>query len=129
MFVYLKQYTMLNEAEWNAILYYADFIALKKRSIPVTDTCKYFFIHGAPMNIAYMVGNEPVYDTEDEYLHEAIREYLMILRKFGKEGTQSYIEDLNCIRSCVCVDAIRMLNCIHLYSDYGTKKYAFSTYE
>lgn len=59
---------MINDAKWNSILYYADFLALKKRSYPVTDTCKYFFVYGIPMNISYIAGTEPCYDTEDEYL-------------------------------------------------------------
>lgn len=119
---------MISDAEWNSILYYADFIALKKRSTPVTDTCKYFFVYGTPMNISYIVGNVPEYDIEDEYLQEAINEYIMLFRKFGRDGVESYIEDLGCIHSCGMVDAIRMLNCIHQYSDYGTKKHAYEVY-
>lgn len=61
-------------------------------------------------------------------MQEAIDEYLMLFRKFGRDGVESYIEDLGCIHSCGCVDAIRMLNCIHFYSDYGSKKHAFDIY-
>ena len=36
----------MNDIELNAILYYADFLSLKDVSQPVTDNCKYFFVHG-----------------------------------------------------------------------------------
>lgn len=52
----------MTHAELNAILYYADFLSLKSESIPVTDNCKYFFIHGCPINSAYIVDLEPEYD-------------------------------------------------------------------
>ena len=39
----------MNEIELNAILYYADLLSLKDISIPVTDNCKWFFIHNNPI--------------------------------------------------------------------------------
>lgn len=58
---------MLNNIELNIILYYADYLSLKELSIPVTDNCKYYYIHGYPMNSAYIVGLEPFYDSENPY--------------------------------------------------------------
>lgn len=52
----------MTDIEQNAILYYADFLSLKYKSHPVTDNCKYFFIHGCPINSAYIVDLEPEYD-------------------------------------------------------------------
>lgn len=40
--------------EDNMILYYADFLSLKDISIPVTDNCKYYYIHDNPINSAYL---------------------------------------------------------------------------
>lgn len=57
----------MNNIERNAILYYADFLSLKAVSHPVTDTCKYFFIHGAPINAAFILDLEPLYDEENPY--------------------------------------------------------------
>lgn len=45
----------MNEAELSTILYYADLLALKQSSTTVTDNCKYFFVHGVPMNISFIV--------------------------------------------------------------------------
>ena len=45
----------MTHLELNAILYYADFLSLKERNHPVTDNCKYFFIHGYPINSAFIV--------------------------------------------------------------------------
>lgn len=57
--------------ELNAILYYADFLSMKETSTPVTDTCKYFFIHGNPMNSCYIAGTEPIYDPENQYFKQS----------------------------------------------------------
>lgn len=57
----------MNKIELNAILYYADFLSMKARSRPVTDNCKYFFVHGVPINSAFILDLEPVYDEEDYY--------------------------------------------------------------
>lgn len=55
----------MTHLELNAILYYADFLSLKERNHPVTDNCKYFFIHGYPINSAFIVDMEPEYNRED----------------------------------------------------------------
>lgn len=61
----------MNNIELNAILFYADYLSLKATSTPVTDNCKYFFIFGCPVNAAFIVDNEPIFDPENEYLLEA----------------------------------------------------------
>ena len=45
----------MNYIELNMLLYYADFISLKATSIPVTDSCKYYFVNNVPMNSAFLV--------------------------------------------------------------------------
>jgi len=47
----------LNNIEFNAVLFYADVLSLEDISIPVTDTCKYFYIHNTPINILTIVGS------------------------------------------------------------------------
>ena len=103
----------MNNIELNAILYYADFLSLKARCHPVTDTCKYFFIHGVPINSAFIVDLEPIYNVEDPYFKQAYAEYEIIKNKFGDEGIESFIDDICCIRACGSMDAERMLQCIH----------------
>ena len=106
----------MNDIELNAILYYADFLSLKDVSQPVTDNCKYFFVHGAPVNSLYIIDLEPIYDENNQYFQQAKGEYGMIKNKFGEEGVESFIEDVCSIRACGSVDAERMLKCIHQYS-------------
>ena len=60
-------FDFLKAVSLNAVLYYADYLSLYYTSIPVTDTCKYFFIHGVPMNSCYIAGVEPFYDPENQY--------------------------------------------------------------
>lgn len=50
-----KELYMRYNIQHNTILYYADYLSLRDISIPVTDNCKYYFIHGIPINSAYIV--------------------------------------------------------------------------
>lgn len=118
----------MNDIEQNAILYYADFLSLKAISQPVTDNCKYYYIHGVPINSLYIIDLQPVYDKNNQYIQQAIEEYEMIKNKFGEEGIESFIEDICSIRACGVVDAKRMLNCIHQYSSKKQRKEAFRVY-
>lgn len=118
----------MNNIELNAILYYADFLSLKAVSHPITDNCKYFFVHGIPMNSLYILDLEPIYDEQDQYFQQARAEYELIKSKYGDDGVESFIDDICCIRSCGTVDAERMLNCIHQYSNKKLRKQAFNTY-
>lgn len=58
----------MNNIEFNSILFYADFLSLKDISQPVTDNCKYFFVYGCPVNSAFILNAEPIYDPENRYL-------------------------------------------------------------
>ena len=118
----------MNNIELNAILYYADFLSLKEISQPVTDNCKYFFIHGVPINSLFILDLEPLYDNQNKYFKQAQFEYDTIKTKFGEEGVESFIDDICCIRSCGSVNAEAMLQCIHQYSNKKQRKEAFKNY-
>ena len=118
----------MNIFELNAILFYADYLSLKDISVPVTDNCKYFYIHGVPMNSAFILDLEPDYDIQNKYLQQAQIEYEIIKDKYGDEGIDSFIDDVCCIKACGCVDANRMLQRIHQYSNKKQRKQAFQTY-
>ena len=118
----------MNYIELNAILFYSDFLSLKAISQPVTDNCKYFYIHGVPINSAYILDLEPDFNKDNRYFKQAVVEYNIIKEKFGDDGIESFIDDICSIRACGCVDAERMLKCIHQYSSKKERKEAFSTY-
>lgn len=118
----------MNHIELNAILYYADFLSLKDIQQPVTDNCKYFYIHGTPINSAYILDLEPIYDVQNKYFQQAYIEYNTIKDKYGDEGIESFIDDVCCIRACGMVDAERMLKCIHQYSNRHERRQAFNAY-
>ena len=116
----------MTHIELNAILYYADFLSLKHESHPVTDNCKYFFIHGCPINSAYIVDMEPEYDLDNQYLLQSIQEFQMIADKYEDEGAMSFINDICSIKACGSVDAEQMLKCIHQFSTKPEKKAALN---
>ena len=118
----------MNHIELNAILFYSDFLSLKETSQPVTDNCKYFYIHGVPINSAFILNLEPNYDPQNRFFQQAMAEYSIIKEKYGEEGVETFIDDVCCIKACGCVDATRMLNCIHQYSGKHERKQAFNTY-
>ena len=119
----------MTDIEQNAILYYADFLSLKYKSHPVTDNCKYFFIHGCPINSAYIVDLEPEYDQEDPYIAQAYQEYHAIQEKYDNEAVMSFIDDICSIKACGAVDAEQMLKFIHRYSTKIERKQAFNEYK
>lgn len=118
----------LNNIEYNAILYYADFLSIKQSYVPITDTCKYFFIHKVPINAAYIAGNEPIFDINSPYYIQAKCEYLVLRDKFGEDGVLSYINNIANLGVAGCVDAIRMLKCVLYYEDRETRREAYKTY-
>ena len=118
----------MNNIELNAILYYADFLSLKAISQPVTDNCKYFFIHGAPINSAFILDLKPEYDENNRYFKQAKVEYEIIRDKFGDEGVESFIDDICSIKACGSVNAEQMLKCIHFYGTKRERKQAFYDY-
>lgn len=115
--------------ELNAILYYADFLSMKETSTPVTDTCKYFFIHGTPMNSCYIAGTEPMYDPENQYFKQSKEEFEQIKSKFGESGAMSFVEDICSLKSCGAVSGERMLRCIHQYNGKKEFEIALAKYE
>lgn len=120
---------MLNNIELNIILYYADFLSLKQESIPVTDNCKYYFIHGVPVNSAYIVGLEPFYNTENPHYQQAYIEYKKLKNNLDDDTINGFIEGICNLRALGCVDAEDMLKCIHQFSSKMDRKTAFARYE
>lgn len=118
----------MNNIELNAILYYADYMSLRDCSQPVTDTCKYFYIHHVPINSAYIVDLEPEFDESNPYYIQAYSEYEAIKRKYGDDGIESFIDDICAIKACGSVGAEQMLTRIHQFSDKKRRKQAFSKY-
>ena len=105
----------------NAILYYADFLSMKNTGLPVTDTCKYFFIHGTPINACYIADVEPIYDPDNQYFKQSREEYERLENKFGDQATLSFIEGICNLNACGAVDGERMLRFIHQYN--GKKEF------
>ena len=118
----------MNTVELNAVLYYADYLSLKAISQPVTDNCKYFFVHGCPINSAFILNLEPIYDVNNKYYLQAYKEYKMIKDQFYEDGVMSFINDICFIRSCGMVDAKRMLQNIHMFATNQERKQAFKEY-
>lgn len=118
-----------NIAELNAILYYADFLSLKAISTPVTDTCKYFFIHKTPINSAYIADVEPIYDENNEYFKESLSQYTLLRDKVGEDAVMSFIDTICSIGVIGCVGGRDMLRCIHRYSTRGERNSAIKKYE
>lgn len=119
----------MTKIELNAILYYADFLSLQSESHPVTDNCKYFFIHGYPMNSAFIIDLEPEYDPESPYIAQAVAEYQAIQDKYDDEAAMSFIDEICCLKACGSVNAEQMLKCIHQYSTKYERKQAFNAYK
>lgn len=119
----------MNDIELNAVLFYADFLSMKACSQPVTDNCKYFFVYGTPINSAYILGMEPIYDSDNKYLLEAYQQYMLIRDQFQEDGAMSFINQICFMQSCGMVDAKRMLQCIHMFSTKQERKQAFREYE
>ena len=121
-------FNSLTREEQNMVLYYADFLSLKKCSKPVTDNCKYYFINGLPINSAYLVDAEPEYQKANKFICQALKEYRAIKHRFGADGAESFIGDIGMLRARGCIDAISILQQIHIYSTRKERKYAFKEY-
>lgn len=106
----------MNEIELNAILYYADLLSLKDTSIPVTDNCKWFFVHNNPINSAYILNLEPIYDTNNKYFLQAVDEYYKLKDKFLEDGVKNIVGHICNLDALGCINAEQMLKCIHQYS-------------
>ena len=118
----------MNDIEHNAILYYADMLSLKETSKPVTDNCKYYFIHNAPINSAYIVDLEPMYDKNNKYYKQAIEEYNKLKDKFADKAITDIIGHICNLDAMGVVNAEQMLKCIHQYSSRRERAQSFSKY-
>lgn len=112
----------------NAVLYYADYLSLHDIFIPVTDTCKYFIVYGAPVNAAYIAGNAPVYDNTNKYYEQALSELYDLQNKVGKDGMMSFLRNLCNVFAIGNISGVQMLNCILYYEDKRIKRKARQTY-
>ena len=110
------------------ILYYADFLSLKDISIPVTDNCKYYYIHDNPINSAYLDKRKPFYNVDNKYLIQAQNEIGQIKDVFNEDGTISFLGRICNLQALGTVDGKQMLDCIHIYSEKKTRKTALDTY-
>ena len=119
----------MNLLQQNSILYYADYLSLKHKSIPVTDCCKYYFIYNVPMNLAYLSNSKPFFDENDQYYQQACNEYLLIQQKFGDEGAQDFIKNIGNLAVLGCIDALLMLKQIHQHSSKIDRKTAIRKYK
>lgn len=118
----------MNNIELNAILFYADYMSLRDTCVPVTDNCKYFYIHGTPINAAFILNLEPEYDETNPYFVQAWTEFIAIRDKYDDEALQSFVDDICAIRACGSVNAEQMLTRIHQFSDKKTRRQAFGKY-
>lgn len=110
------------------ILYYADFLSLQEMSIPVTDNCKYYFIHNLPVNSDHMLDTEPNYDSESKYIKKAQQEYDKINDKFGEVAAIEFIKKICDLAAYGCINAEQMLKFIHRFSTKVERKQAFNIY-
>lgn len=117
------------DIELSAILYYADFLSMKERSIPVSDNCKYFFIYNAPINASYIAGVQPIFDENDEFFKQSLTEYTSLRRSFGDDGILSFVNSICNLSSCGKVSGEDMLRCLHRYSQKSEKAAALNKYK
>ena len=118
----------MNEAELSAILYYADLLSMKSTSHPITNNCKYFFVHKTPMHISFIVNQLPQFDKEDQYFQQSLNEYRMLNDKYGNDGAMSFINNLCNLGVAGSVNGLQMLKYIHRYTDKYNKYKAFKEY-
>ena len=118
----------MNEAELSAILYYADLLSMKSTSHPITNNCKYFFVHKTPMHISFIVHQLPQCDKEDQYFSQSLNEYRMLTDKYGNDGAMSFINNLCNLGVAGSVNGLQMLKYIHRYTDKYNKYKAFKEY-
>lgn len=118
----------MNDIEHNAVLYYADMLSLKETSTPVTDNCKYYFIHNAPINSAYIVDLQPIYDENNMYYRQAVEEFNKLKDKFADKAITDLIGHICNLDAMGTVNAEQMLKCIHQYSSRRERAQSFSRY-
>lgn len=119
----------INYIELSAILYYADFLSMKEKSIPVSDNCKYFFVYNAPINSSYIAGVKPMFDEDNEYFKQSFTEYMHLRRSFGEDGIMSFVNSICNLSSCGKVSGEDMLRCLHRYSQKSERINALNKYK
>lgn len=118
----------LNQFEQSAVLYYADYMSMRETSHPVSDTCKYFYVFGYPLNSSFMEDSEPFYNVDDQYYKDALSQYLMIKRKFGELGVCSFLNNICNLQAAGTVNGEQMLAYIHRHSTKRERANAFDIY-
>ena len=119
----------MNQLEMSAILYYADFLSLQYQDRPCTESCKYFFVHGVPMNIAYLINQEPVYDVDNQWFQKSLKEYSMLKHKFGDDGAISFLKNICNLGVAGSVNATQMMKYIHRYDEKLERDKAFMRFK
>lgn len=112
----------------NYVLFYADYLSLRETYLPITDICKYYYLLDCPINAAYVVGLEPVYDVENKYYVQSYGELKQIYDKFNFEALSEFIQNLCNIKAIGVVGGDTILKCILLYEDKKVKKKALAVY-
>lgn len=118
----------MNDITLSSILFYADYLSLKEIGIPVTDNCKYFFIHQQPVNSAFIVGLEPFYDEHNEYFIQSKFELQKISDQYNEDGVLSFVNNIGMLQAGGMCDGERLIKYIHQYSDKREKKAAIKKY-
>lgn len=119
----------MGQLEMSAILYYADFLSLQYQDRPCTESCKYFFVHGVPMNIAYLINQEPVYDVDSQWFQKSLKEYSMLKHKFGDDGAISFLKNICNLGVAGSVNATQMMKYIHRYDEKLERDKAFMRFK
>ena len=119
----------MGQLEMSAILYYADFLSLQYQDKPCTESCKYFFVHGVPMNIAYLINQEPVYDVDNQWFQKSLKEYSMLKHKFGDDGAISFLKNICNLGVAGSVNATQMMKYIHRYDEKSERDKAFMRFK
>lgn len=119
----------MNDIELNAVLYWADYLSLKHSNHPVTNSCKYFYVHGVPMLSDYILNLPMLYNDQNKYFNQAKAHYNLLKNKFGESGVQSFIEDTCSIKAAGMVDGDRMMQDIHQFSTRHDRNVAFKSYK
>lgn len=117
----------MTDLQKNLILYLADFFSMQEQNIPVTDTCKYFFINRAPLNIQYIATGNIDIDFDNPYVKNSILTLKMLNNNLTEKDAISFVTNLCEIQASGIVDGYRMLQFIYQY-DEKMKKKALRTY-
>lgn len=117
------------DIELSAILYYADFLSMKERSVPVSDNCKYFFVYNAPINASFIAGVQPIFDENDEFFRQSLTEYMDLRGSFGEDGIMSFVNSICNLSASGKVCGEDMLRCLHRYSQKSERVAALNKYK